>query len=68
MRAASTLAFRRPDIYRAASAHKGIDSLEDVVSEGFRALVIDGCNDHCATGRLNEAGWEQKYVRLPSLE
>jgi uncharacterized metal-binding protein len=56
MLAASALSFRRPDIYRAAAAHKGIDDVEDAVSEGFRILVLDGCTDRCATKKLDEAG------------
>lgn len=56
MQAASALAFRRPDIYRAAAAHKGIDVVEDAISEGFRILALDGCTDHCATKKLDEAG------------
>lgn len=56
MLAASALAFRRPDMYRAAAAQKGIDDLEDAVSEGFRILALDGCTDRCATKKLDEAG------------
>lgn len=56
MQAASTLAFMRPDVYRAAAAHKGIDAVEDAASEGFRILVLDGCIDRCATKKLDEAG------------
>jgi uncharacterized metal-binding protein len=56
MQAASALAFRRPGIYRAATAHKGVDSVEDAISDGFRILVLDGCSDRCATKKLEEAG------------
>jgi uncharacterized metal-binding protein len=58
MQAASALAFRRPDMYRAAVAHKdnGIDAIEDAVSEGFRILALDGCTDRCATKKLEENG------------
>jgi len=56
MQAASTLAFRRPNVYRAAAAHKGADSAEDALSEGFRVIVLDGCGDRCATKKLGEAG------------
>jgi uncharacterized metal-binding protein len=56
MQAASALAFRRPDVYRAAAAHKGVDAVEDAASEGFRILVLDGCTDRCATKKLDEAG------------
>lgn len=56
MQAASTLAFRRPDLYRAAAAIKGTDTVEDAFSEGFRILVLDGCTDRCATKKLGEAG------------
>ena len=56
MLAASALAFRRPDMYRAASAQKGVDDVEDAASEGFRILALDGCTDRCATKKLDEAG------------
>ena len=56
MQAASALAFRRPDIYRAAAAHKGIDAVEDAASEGFRILALDVCTDRCATKKLDENG------------
>jgi uncharacterized metal-binding protein len=56
MLAASALAFRRPDMYRAVAAQKGIDDVEDAVSEGFRILALDGCTDRCATKKLDEAG------------
>jgi len=55
MQAASTLAFRRPDLYRAAAALKGVDTVEDALSEGFRVLALDGCEDRCATKKLGEA-------------
>jgi uncharacterized metal-binding protein len=56
MQAASTLAFRRPDLYRAAAALKGTSAVEDALSEGFRVLVLDGCTDRCGTKKLDEAG------------
>jgi uncharacterized metal-binding protein len=56
MLAAFTLAFKRPDMYRAAAAQKGIDDVEDAVSEGFRILALDGCTDRCASKKLDEAG------------
>ena len=56
MQAASALAFRRPDMYRASAAHKGVDAVEDAVLEGFRILTLDGCTDRCATKKLDEAG------------
>jgi uncharacterized metal-binding protein len=56
MQAASTLVFRRPNVYRAAAAHKGADAAEDALSEGFRLLALDGCDDRCATKKLEEAG------------
>jgi uncharacterized metal-binding protein len=56
MQAASALAFRRPDMYRAAAAHKGVDAVEDAIDDGFRILALDGCTDHCATKKLDEAG------------
>ncbi len=56
MLAASALAFRRPDMYRAASAQKGVDAVDDATSEGFRILALDGCTDRCASKKLDEAG------------
>lgn len=56
MQAASTLAFRRPDMYRTAAAPKGVDYVEDAISDSFRILALDGCTEHCATKKLNEAG------------
>jgi uncharacterized metal-binding protein len=56
MQAASALAFRRPEMYRAATAHKGVDDVEDAISEGFRIFALDGCSDRCATKKLDEAG------------
>lgn len=58
MLAASSLAFRRPDMYRAVAAQKGVDDAEDAKSEGFRILSLDGCTDRCATKKLNEAGMQ----------
>jgi uncharacterized metal-binding protein len=58
MQAASTLAFRRPNVYRAAAAHKGADAAEEALSEGFRVLALNGCEDRCATKKLGEAGLE----------
>lgn len=54
MQAASALAFRRPDLYRAAAAHKGVDAVEDALSDGFKILVLDSCSDRCATKKLEE--------------
>lgn len=56
MQAASTLAFRRSDLYRAAAAQKGVDVVEDAISDGFKVLALDGCSDRCATKKLDEAG------------
>lgn len=56
MQAAKTLAFRRPGLYRAAAAPKGVEAAEDAVAEGFRLLVLNGCSDHCATKKLEESG------------
>ena len=64
MQAASALAFRRPDMYRAAAAHKGIDAAEDAVSEGFRILALDGCTDRCATKKLGEAGMQAEVCLM----
>lgn len=62
MQAASTLAFRRPDIYRAAAALKGTDTVEDALSEGFRVLALNGCEDRCATKNLERQGYRQKFI------
>ena len=68
MQAASALAFRRPDMYRAAAAHKGIDAVEDAASEGFRILALDGCTDRCATKKLVEAGMQAEvYLMVTEL-
>lgn len=68
MLAASALAFRRPEIYRAAAAQKEIDAVEDAVSEGFRILVLDGCTDRCATKKLDEAGMRADiYIMVTEL-
>lgn len=68
MQAASALAFRRPDFYRAAAAHKGVDEVEDAVSEGFKILALDGCTDRCATKKLNEAGMKADvYLMVTEL-
>jgi uncharacterized metal-binding protein len=56
MQAASTLAFQRPDLYRAVAAQKGVDEVEDAISDGFQVLALDGCSDHCATKKLDEGG------------
>ncbi|WP_052723190.1 putative zinc-binding protein [Methanosarcina sp. WH1] len=56
MQAASTLTFRRPDIYRAAAAHKGVEATENAASESFRIMALDGCTDRCDTKKLDEAG------------
>lgn len=68
MQAASTLAFRRPDLYRAAAAHKGVDAVEDAISDGFKILALDGCSDRCATKKLNEAGMKADiYLMVTEL-
>ncbi len=68
MQAASALAFRRPDMYRAAAAHKGVDAAEDAVSEGFRIMALDGCTDRCATKKLGEAGMQAEvYLMVTEL-
>lgn len=68
MQAASTLAFRRPDMYRAAAALKGTDTVEDALSEGFRVLALDGCEDRCATKKLGEAGIQAEvYLMVTDL-
>ncbi|RPJ79445.1 MAG: hypothetical protein EHM20_01420 [Alphaproteobacteria bacterium] len=68
MLAASALAFRRPDMYRAAAAHKGVDAVEDAASEGFRILALDGCTDRCATKKLDEAGMQADiYMMVTEL-
>lgn len=68
MLAASALAFKRPDMYRAVAAQKGIDDVEDAVSEGFRILALDGCMDHCATKKLDEAGMQADvYMMVTEL-
>jgi uncharacterized metal-binding protein len=56
IQAASALAFWRPDVYRALAASKGVDDVEDAISEDFRILALDGCSDSCATKKLDEAG------------
>jgi uncharacterized metal-binding protein len=56
MQAASTLAFRRSDMYRAAAAHKGVDAVEEAISEGLKILALNGCMDNCATKKLDENG------------
>jgi uncharacterized metal-binding protein len=68
MQAASTLAFRRPGLYRAAAALKGTSTVEDALSEGFRILALDGCTDRCATKKLNEAGVQAEvYLMVTEL-
>ncbi|AKB55816.1 hypothetical protein MSBR2_2775 [Methanosarcina barkeri 227] len=68
MQAASALAFRRPDLYRAAAAHKGVDAVEDAVSDGFKILALDGCSDRCATKKLDEAGMKADvYLMVTEL-
>ena len=68
MQSASTLAFRRPDLYRAAAAPKGTGAVEDALSEGFRVLVLDGCTDRCATKKLAEAGLRAEiYLMVTEL-
>ncbi len=68
MQAASALAFRRHDMYRAAAAHKGVDAVEDAIADGFRILTLDGCTDHCATKKLEEAGLKADiYIMVTEL-
>lgn len=68
MQAASTLAFRSPALYRAASALKGTCAVEDALSEGFRILALDGCTDRCATKKLGEAGMQAEvYLMVTEL-
>ncbi|AKB38471.1 hypothetical protein MSSAC_3881 [Methanosarcina siciliae C2J] len=68
MQAASALAFRRPDMYRAAAAHKGAEAAEDAASEGFRIFALDGCTDRCATKKLEEAGMQAEvYLMVTEL-
>lgn len=68
MQAASALAFRRPDLYRAAAAPKGVDAVEDAMSDDFRILVLDGCTDCCATKKLEEAGMKaDAYLMVTEL-
>lgn len=68
MQAASALAFRRPDLYRAAAAHKGVDAVEDAVSDGFKILALNGCSDRCATKKLDEAGMKADvYLMVTEL-
>jgi uncharacterized metal-binding protein len=68
MLAASSLAFRRPDMYRAVAAQKGVDDAEDAKSEGFRILALDGCTDRCATKKLDEAGMQADiYMMITEL-
>jgi uncharacterized metal-binding protein len=56
--AASTLSFRRPDLFRAIPAKKGVESLEDAKKEGELIFVVDGCEEHCAKKKLDGAGIE----------
>lgn len=68
MQAASTLAFRQPNMYRAVAALKGTESVEDALSEGFRVLVLNGCEDRCATKKLDEAGIQaETYLMVTEL-
>jgi uncharacterized metal-binding protein len=64
MQAASALAFQRPDLYRAAAAQKGVDEVEDAISDGFKVLALDGCSDRCATKKLDEAGMKADVYLL----
>jgi len=56
--AATTLSFRRPDLFRAIPARKGVESLEDAKKEGELIFVVDGCEEHCAKKKLEVAGIE----------
>lgn len=65
--AATTLAFRKPNMYRAADAEKGIGRVEDAVSDGFRIMALEGCTEYCATKKLNTVGLKAE-VRLMTPE
>jgi uncharacterized metal-binding protein len=68
MQAASALVFRRPDTYRALAASKGVEDVEDAISEGFRILALDGCSDRCAAKKLDEAGLKADiYIMVTEL-
>lgn len=56
MLAASTLSFRKPNMYRAAGADKGIDRIKYAIADGFRVLALEGCTEYCARKKLDEAG------------
>jgi uncharacterized metal-binding protein len=56
--AASTLSFRKPDLFRAIPAQKGVESLRDAKKEGELIFVVDGCEEHCAKKKLEVAGIE----------
>lgn len=55
MQAVYALAFMKPDMYRATAAHNEIYVVEDLASDSYRILVLEGYTDHCATKKLNEA-------------
>ena len=68
MLAASALAFRRRDLYMAVAADKGVDVVEDAVSDGFKILALDGCKDRCATKKLDESGMKaDAYLMVTEL-
>ncbi len=68
MLAASALAFRRPDLYRAVAANKEVDVVEDAISDGFKILALDGCTDRCATKKLDESGMKaDAYLMVTEL-
>ena len=56
--AASTLSFRKPGLFRAIPAQKGVKSLEDAKKEGELIFVVDGCEEHCAKKKIEIAGIE----------
>jgi len=54
--AASTLSFRKPNLFRSIPAQKGAESLEDAKREGELIFVVDGCEEHCAKKKTEAAG------------
>lgn len=56
--AASTLSFRKPNLFRAIPAQKGAENLEDAKREGELIFVVDGCEEHCAKKKIEAAGIE----------
>jgi len=54
--AANTLSFRKPGLFRAIPAKKGVKSLRDAKKEGELIFVVDGCEEHCAKRNLRLQG------------